>query len=348
MSVVEGLRISRLEIPARQAGSLLWQGDRLVDWTAGGNIFHLDGTFQRSTFYFPFPFDAACATPDGKYAIVYQRCGTKGLLMRDGKLLRELNRSYYHAHVYDYPICIWQTREGRTLIAHCPEEYCRLDIEDADTGTRLTTDDSRKPRDFFHSRLAVNADATRLLSAGWFWHPWSAVIFYDVAAALRDPKHLDSVNNSAPGSRNVGLAEEGSACWLTTDLVVLGGTAEEDSVPDPEDVERVGELRLHSRGIAVYDVLARQYTKSFVLDEVPGTMMPIGKTHVLCFYKHPRLVSLESGGVVARWDDLDTGKQICSILGDSKAPPMAIDIPNRRFAVFGSEKITVIQIEPSE
>ena len=192
MTDVAGFKIARTEIPAKHVVTLTWHGDALVDWAAGGSVYHLDGRFERSSFYFPFPFDAACATPDGRYAIVYQRCGTKALLMRDRKQLRELNRSYYHATVYEYPVCIWRTEDGRTLIAHCPEEYCRLEIEDADTGIRLTKDDARDPQDFFHSRLAVNSDGTRLLSAGWFWHPWSAVIYHDLAEALPDPKHLDS------------------------------------------------------------------------------------------------------------------------------------------------------------
>lgn len=347
MSVVDGLKISRREIPASSIRSLTWHGDTLVDWAAGGTRFQLDGKVEKSNFYFPFPFDAACATSDGKYSIVYQRFGTKALLMRDSKLIRELNRSYYHATAYEYPVCIWRAGDGRTLIAHCPEEYCRIEIEDADTGLRLTPNDSRRPADFFHSRLAVNSDGTRLLSAGWFWHPWSAVIYYDIREALRDPIHLDSVKNSAPGSRNVGLAEEGSACWQTAERVLLGGTCEEDAPPDPEDDKEVGEPRLHARGIALYDVVARRYIKSLVLDQVPGTLMPIGEGHVVCCYDHPRLVSLESGDVIARWDDLKTGNQVCSIVQNGQMPPIAVDVANRRFAVHNSEKITVIQIDPS-
>jgi hypothetical protein len=72
--------------------------------------------------------DAACATPDGRFAAVYERVGTKALLLRDGGILRELNRSYYQAKAYEYAICIWWNGDHRPLIAHCPEEYCRIDI----------------------------------------------------------------------------------------------------------------------------------------------------------------------------------------------------------------------------
>jgi len=167
-------------------------------------VFYLDGRCEDPRIRWAFPFDAVKATADGRFAVIYQRLGTKALLLHEGKFLRELNRSFYHADVYEYPICIWQALDGRTLIAHCPQRYCRIDIEEAETGTCLT-EGVREPRDFFHSRLMVNATRTRLLSAGWVWHPCDGVIYYDLAEALRDPTHLDEVRNSAPGSRYVGF-----------------------------------------------------------------------------------------------------------------------------------------------
>jgi hypothetical protein len=132
MSVVEGLKISRHEIQVR-AASLVWQGDALVDWVGGSRVIHLDGRCDRPKVNWAYTFDAVTATPGGHFAIIYERTGTKALLLRDGDLLREMNRSFYHANVYDYPVCIWNAGDGRTLIAHCPQDYCRLDIEDANT-----------------------------------------------------------------------------------------------------------------------------------------------------------------------------------------------------------------------
>jgi hypothetical protein len=135
---------------------------------------------------------------------------------------------------------------------------------------------------------------------------------------------------------------------VLAERVLLGGSGEEDAAPDPEDDKEIGEPRLHARGIVAYDVVSRKYVKSCILDQVPGTMMPIGDTHVVCFCEHPRLVWLESGEVLVRWGDLETGKQVTSILWDAKLPPLAIDTSNSRFAVFGSAKITVIQIDLRE
>lgn len=341
------MQATRLVIPAASVASLAWCGDKLVDWVGGGKVFRLDGNCEDPRVNWAFPFDAVCATPDGRYAIIYQRLGTKALLLREGECLRQLNRSFYHAHTYEYPICIWQAPDGRTLIAHCPEQYCRIDIEDADTGERFT-EGVREPRDFFHSRLMVNSTGTRLLSAGWVWHPCDAVVYYEVAEALRNPAHLDDIGASAPGSRNVGLAEESSACWQTPERVLLGGSSEEDEQQEA-DIGDIGEPRLHARGIAIYDVVSRCYVKSVVLAEIPGTIMPLGASHIVSFYRHPKIISLDSGEVVARWDDLDTGNQASSILTrDARIPPLAIDVQNRRFAVGGPCGIDIIQVILSE
>jgi hypothetical protein len=44
------------------------------------------------------------------------------------------------------------------------DAYCRLDIEDLETGERLTAAPGREPGDFFHSRLAVAVDGIDLES----------------------------------------------------------------------------------------------------------------------------------------------------------------------------------------
>jgi len=244
------MKFSRITIPATNVVSLTWYGDTLVDWVRGGARFHLhDGTCEESRVSWAFPFDMACATKDGRFAVIYQRLGTKALLLRDGKLLRELNRSYYHAHVYEYPVCLWRASDGRTLLAHCPEDYCRIEIDDAESGIRLT-EGLRKPDDFFHSRLLVNSSGTHLLSAGWAWQPWDGVAFYDVAEALHDPTHLDKLAHRAPGSLNAAFAEESSACWQTTARVLLGASSQPED-HDHTNSMKIGEPCLHPRGVAV-------------------------------------------------------------------------------------------------
>jgi len=93
-----------------------------VDWASGGKRFRLDRTVvtpQRTSSYH---FDAALVSPDAKYIALYERLGTKGLLLaKSGEILREINRSYYHAH--EYLPTFLMLPDGRTGIAHCPHDY---------------------------------------------------------------------------------------------------------------------------------------------------------------------------------------------------------------------------------
>lgn len=59
-------------------------------------------------------FDGVVAAQDGRHVSIYQRLGTKALLLRDGKLAYELDRSYYNAQVFEYPIGFVPLPGGRT------------------------------------------------------------------------------------------------------------------------------------------------------------------------------------------------------------------------------------------
>jgi hypothetical protein len=286
--------------------------------------------------------DAAVSLDDGRFAVVYQRLGTRGLLLRDGKPLRVLPRSTYRASNYEYPVCLWRVPDGRVLLAHCPEHYNRIELEDAESGYCFTASTVREPKDFFHSRLAASPSGTRLLSAGWVWHPWDCVVHFDVLAALRDPRQLDRLDGT-PDGFNVCLAEQSSACWLSDERVVISSP---DERIEPEELEEWGEdLYLQPRGLGVYDVARKQYLHSVVLDRVAGTMMRVDERHVIAFHEHPRLIQVETGVTVHEWPELRTGRQSSSILQASTAPPpIAMDPVRRRFAVAGPQTITVVQL----
>lgn len=147
--------------------SLAWLEDGLVDWVGGGARYGLDGSIRRAGVNYAYRFDAAVSTADGRFAVIYERTGTKGLVLREGNILREINRSFNQAHVYEYPICLWTRKDGRSLMAHCPDDYDRLEIDDLETGERLIPSSDRTSVDFFHSRLQISPNGTRLLSAGW-------------------------------------------------------------------------------------------------------------------------------------------------------------------------------------
>lgn len=326
--------------------SLCWRGDELVDWVGGGRAFIADGTERPARVNYGYRFDAATASPDGRFAVVYERLGTKGLLLHDGKIVRELDRSFYHADAYEYPVALFNDPDGRVLLAHCPADYCRMDLEEAETGRPLTASEVRNPSDFFHSRLAASPHGKRLLSAGWLWHPLSLVVCFDVAQALADPRHLDA-RHDLPSSFNPGLAEESSACWLDDDCIAVAASAE----PEQDSVEDDAGLRLRPRGLAVYDVNKRTCLQAFQLEEPAGTILALGKRYVLSLYRHPKLVDLSSGKVVHVWTELQSGLQDGSITwhleGDAKPLPMAFNPATNRFAIVNRDTVALIEFDHS-
>lgn len=80
--------------------------------------------------------------------------------------------------------------DGRAVIAHCPDEYCKIEPEEVETGRRLTEREG-EPADFFHSRLQFSPGERYLLSVGWVWHPFDMVAVYAVGRALAEPASLD-------------------------------------------------------------------------------------------------------------------------------------------------------------
>ena len=326
--------------------SLCWRGDELVDWVGGGRAFAADGTERPARVIYGYRFDAATASPDGRFAVIYERLGTKGLLLHDGRIVRELDRSFYHASAYEYPVALFNGPDGRVLLAHCPGNYCRIELEEAETGRPLTASADRKPSDFFHSRLAASPHGKRLLSAGWLWHPLSLVVCFDVAQGIADPRHLDD-RHDFPLSFNPGLAEESSACWLDDDCIAVAASA----APEENSVEGDTGPRLRSCGLAVYDIASQTCLQAFQMEEPAGTILALGKRYVLSLYRHPKLVDLSTGKVVHVWTELRSGLQDGSIMGhlddDAKPPPMAFDPASNRFAIVNGVTVTLIEFDHS-
>jgi hypothetical protein len=331
---------------AKGIHSLCWRGEELVDWVGGGRAFAMNGSERRAKVYHPYRFDAVTTSPDGRFAVIYERLGTKALLLRDGRIVRELDRSYYFANTYEYPVALFNDADGRVLLAHCPKEYCRVELEEAESGQPLTASTERKPSDFFHSRLAASPHGKRLLSAGWWWHPLGVVAWFDVAQALADPHHLDS-GDMLPHGIDPCLTEDSSACWLDDDCIAVAASAE----PEQDEVEDDGRLRLRPRGLAVYDVVRRTYLQTFQFDESLGTILALGRRHVLSLYRHPKLIDLSTGKIIHVWTELQSGQQDGSIVwgldDDAKPPPMALDPAGKRFAIVNGDIVTLIAFDRS-
>lgn len=331
------MKSERIFIPtASPPRSLCWNGDALFDWVDGGIRYGLDGRSADPHVRYAYRFDRAVMSPDGRYAILYEVLGTKGLVLKEGKVLREINRSFYHATAYEYPVALHTLPSGRTLLAHCPDEYCRLEIEDIETGERLTRRTSESP-DVFNSRLQFSLDGRYLLSGGWIWHPLDTVCFFDVARALEHPESLDSIEGPKTGD-DWGCELHSAAFGANDTLVLYSSDPAPSAAPAPAED--------HMGSLAVYS-LAEQRLLSVAEPEASvGRMMVVGD-HVVGFFEHPKLIELATGRAVERWPELATGVHGSSIIHHLPlAPPLALDPAGRRFAVGTEKGIEVVRFAP--
>lgn len=328
------MRHRRIDIPLTSpVSSLCWSGESLIDWAGGNRVFDIPSGERRREFgiKWAYRFNAAIQSRSGRYVVIYERFGTKALLLNGEELVRELNRSYYFADEYEYPIMFLDHPDGRELIAHCPDHYNRVEIEEAASGKRLTECPGRNPADCFLSRFAASADNKWLVSAGWVWHPFETLSVWSVADALADPRTLDA---SWP-QRSVSM-EINSAVFIDCDRLLLSENPARDCRKG-DVIVRPGKLGLLDLRLGALEPLAK-------LEQTVGAMLWLGDDRVVGFYETPRVINVRTGAVECGWPDLFTGKLIGCISGDvGPLPPLAIDQARRRFAVASDNRITVIE-----
>jgi hypothetical protein len=272
------MNFTRIDFPASQLRSLAWDGDTLVDWV-GGARYRLDGTCEKLNVGYAFRFDAAVGL--GRCGVSFEARGTKGRLLRDNgrrptgnivplsvDIVREIDRSYYRATDYYYPVTLFRLADGRLVIAHCPRGYNRLDVEEFEGGC-LTPRPIEGSVDIFHARLEASLDGRWLISNGWVWTPWRGVFVYDVAKALAQPSYLSTAGETLALGEGSEWEVEG-ATFLGHRIVCV--TNEEKAA------------------LTIYDLDMRRHEHLIELREPPGTrLMPAGDDHVVLFDGQPRL-----------------------------------------------------------
>ncbi|MCU1644805.1 MAG: hypothetical protein JWN03_5080 [Nocardia sp.] len=325
---------------ARQVSALSWDGDDLVDFSHGPTRWSSDGTAADSPQIFRVfsgSFDHALVSPSGRFEVLYGERGTKALLLRDGKLLRELDRSYYHAEDFDYPVALGVLTDGRDVVVHCPDKYNILQIDDAETGQRIT-EGSRTPQDVFHSRLSISPDGRHLLAAGWVWHPHGIAMVFDLAAAVKDPAVLDG-RGILPAETSD--AEIESACWLDNDRVAIAASNEDPFEDDQENSDKLAPGQL-----GIWSVRAARWLHRSTLAHPAGTMIACGE-RIVSLYGHPRLIDPISGRTLLEWPDVDAGTKDRSYGVTHIPTPVAIAHPDgTRLAIAQTDHISILKLEP--
>jgi len=323
--------MSKQTINTNYLMTISWLGDKIIDWTSAGQLYSLDGKVKQiNKYHFSFNFDTSINSEDGRYAFIFTRLGTKGLLLKDGEILRETNRSYYQANVYEYPAA-FLTINGRTYLAHCPKEYCRLDFEDVETGEIITDVPNRKPSDIFHSRLEVSPDNRYLMSKGWVWHPVDVVEVFDINACLANPLFLDE-SSLTP---DVG-AELSTASFIDDENVLI---ASSDEILNEEH-----DNYLPPKHVAIWNILTNKISKAVKVKGEFGNLFAINAGYAWDTYKYPKIINLSTGDVVKEFLEINTGEQCSSILTSSDTNNQIIfNRKNKKLAIkISNEKIEVL------
>jgi hypothetical protein len=282
-----------------------WLNGNIIDWVSAGTIYSLDGEIsQYASYHYALSFDGSITSENGQYVFIYKRLGTKGLLLKNGNVIREINRPYYHAETYEFPAA-FVSINNRTYLIHCPKEYCQLDFEDVETGEIITDVEGRKPSDIFHSRLSVSPDGKYLMVCGWIWHPLDIVEVYDIVDCLKNPLLLDG------GALSPDFGTEiNSASFIDNDRILIASSDE-----DPFDEETPP--MLPSKHIAVWNFKKNEINTPVKIDAPFGNLFAINEKLAWDMYKFPKIINIWTGEIEAKIEEVNSGSQTSSIMGSN-------------------------------
>jgi WD40 repeat protein len=314
--------------------TMSWLDNRIIDWAYSGKQYFLDGHIEElGSYSFSFPFDSSVTSDNGVYAFIYQKLGTKGILLKNGKFLREINRSYYQANVYEYPVTFFTSGENETFLVHCPTEYCQIDFENIETGELVTKIADRKPSDFFHSRFEVSPDNKTLLSKGWIWHPADFVEIFDIEECLNNPLLLDKSKFKPDVDAEICVAG-----FIDNENVLIGSPNENEPFNDePTD-------KLINGQIAIWNIKTNEISKPIMPKfKIGGHLFPIDKTYAWDLFEYPKIVDFKTGEIIDKIEDINSGQQISSIIHHiNDLPKIAFNKKTRQIAIAKNSTIEIL------
>jgi hypothetical protein len=318
-----------------------WHGEQLVCYENGVQYYPAYDAFpawrempKNMGYGFGDQFDRSVSSADGKHTLIFTSLGTKGLLLKTPhQLIREVNRSYYCADAYEYPAVFYQTA-NRTFLIHCPQEYCRLELEDVETGELITWHKGRKPGDMFHSRLEISPGGRYLISKGWVWHPLDVVAWYDLHACLHNPLLLDRVDNirlkQHPEDKDVdkeyGYDYEFSTASFVTDQLLIAVATNENTK------------------IMCWDMDTKKVVNKIEVSQQLGNLLAIDEDWAWDLFQHPKLINLQTGELTWQDKDIFSGAQNSSIIGNTDLPAIAWNSTTQKLAIAGEQKVDVLTV----
>lgn len=287
-----------------------WVDGKIVDWVSAGQQYSLDGQQkQLAKYHYAFGFDGSITSQDGQYAFIYKRLGTKGILLKNGEIIREINRTYYQAEVYEFPAA-FITFDNKTYLAHCPISYCQLDFENVETGEIVTNMQNRKPSDIFQSRLSISPDNKYLMVCGWAWHPVDTVELFNLAECFKNPFLLDNSSLSPDFGTHIN-----SASFIDNERILIAAS---DDEPFDDEVPPA----LPQKHIAIWNFLKNEISIPVKVEGEFGNLFAISDKRAWDMFKFPKIIDIQTGIIESKFEDIDSGLQTSSILyNDIKDSP---------------------------
>jgi hypothetical protein len=319
--------MERQTITANYLQTICWEDDVIADWGSGYKYW-LTGNQKQLGYSYKLG-DSAIQSANGVYVFIYQKFGTKGLLLKNGALIKEINRPYYCADVYEFPAA-FVTLGVKTYLVHCPVKYNQLDFEDVETGALITNIPDREPEDHFYSRLEISPGGTYLMSKGWVWHPLDMVVVFDIKKCISNPRLLDKPQFMP----NVG-AEVCTASFIDNNTVVIGSSNE---VLDNVSIES-----LPPKHICLWNLETSRLFKQVKVSEDFGNLFAINANYAWDLYGFPKIIDLNTGEIIERNDQIDSGKQQSAIINQTDHSPSIIyNKQTSRIAIKLDDKIEVL------
>jgi len=322
--------MKRKTIKTNYLRTIDWFENNVIDWNSAGTQYLENGeTKQLKKYHFGFVCDGSITSENGEYVLIYQKLGTKGLLLKNGELLREINRSYYQSSVYEFP-ATFLTFKNRTYLVHCPFGYNQIDFEDAETGKIVTNIPERKPQDIFHSRLEVSPDNKNLISKGWAWHPIDVIELFNIEKCFENPNLLDKGNNIP----NVN-AEISSASFIDNDKILVRAS-QEGWADEETDLIKDGQ-------IATWNFKTGEILNPVTIDSEIGNVFAIDERKCWDLYGYPKIIDLKSGKVIDKIEEIDSGKQGSSIIHHlADLPKVAFNRKTKQIAIAKDNTIEIL------
>jgi hypothetical protein len=320
------LKIQLDEIPK----CLFWQGDKLVDPVRGKSFEILDSTPREKItvnltdlhWRIGFDFDASVSKQieDDQWLVLYQRRGTKAVILRNLKTVREIDRSYYHSFTHEFPVAIVVLPSGKAGIVHCPEEYCKIEIDDAETGERLTKRNGQGNESYFHSRLCVSPNGTKVCVGGWHWHPIEYGRFFEIAKIVASPSLLE---------KTAIIDQENSKDSEFDDI---------ENIVFSDDNSVIASMQNSYNEESAFSQLRFWSPTTLSWTSEPKRCETLGLIYckndfAFSFYEHLKLVNVRTGEVATRWPDLKTGTQRGCYANLATTPVHAFDPVKFRLAI---------------